>query len=86
MVGGVEVFGGVAVGALVAAAYVAAGEAGAEVDPLGVGLHALFAACGVGVVRLGGGEVFAESGHVLWMLNGVDEGKHSFFFVCRGGC
>ncbi len=55
MLRGLEVLGGMAVGAGVAAAYVAAGEAGAEVDPLGMGLHALFAAGGVGCVRLGGG-------------------------------
>jgi hypothetical protein len=64
VLGGVEVLGRVLVGAGVAAAYVAAGEAGAEVDPLGVGLHALFAAGGVGVVGLGGGEMFAEGRHV----------------------
>ena len=60
-----EVPGGVLVGAGVAAADVAAGEAGAEVDPLGVGLHALLAAGGVGVVRLGGGEMFAEGRHAV---------------------
>ncbi|EEF22177.1 conserved hypothetical protein, partial [Ricinus communis] len=44
--------GGVAVLRLVAAAHVAAHQAHAQVYPLVAGLHAFFAAVGVGVMRV----------------------------------
>ena len=77
VLGRVEVFGGVEAGGGVAATDVAAGEAGAEVDPLLAGLHALLAAGCVGFVGMGGFEVFAE-GH-RWR---IARGKGAW---CRGG-
>ena len=60
----VEVLGGVFVDGRVAAAAVAAGEAGAEVHPGAMDLEAFFAAVGVGRHRVTVLEVFAE-GHGL---------------------
>lgn len=60
MLGVLEVPGRMLVRGGVAAAAMAAGQAGAEVDPVAADLEALFAAVGVGRDEMAVGEVCAE--------------------------
>src|SRR3954464_15741401 len=62
VLGGVEMFGGVAVGRAVAASHVTADKTQAKVDPLSADLQAVFAALGRGRYLLDLFDMFAGHG------------------------